>query len=93
MKNNSILAALVAVLLLVLAVGVYAHGGETSDNDVSRWNMMGHMVTLQEMDEMHEAMTEGLDPELKDQMDLMHDGCTSSFKKTPSTGGMMRWAG
>jgi Spy/CpxP family protein refolding chaperone len=88
MKNKNILSVFAALLLLTVAAAVYAHGAEdTSDSsDNSRWNMMGHMMSLEDMDEMHESMTEGLDPELKAQMAQMHEGCTSSFRRSGGSG-------
>jgi hypothetical protein len=84
MRKTSVLGIFSALLLVAVAAGAYAHG-QTPESSTSRWNMMGHMISLEDMDEMHESMTEGLDPELKEQMDLMHEGCTGSF----SGGGSM----
>ena len=75
-KTTAIFGVLSALLLLSVAA-VYAHTGSQENTRSST----GWMMDVDEMDEMHDLMTEGLDPELKEQMDIMHDACTSHFKE------------
>jgi len=77
-KTTAIFGVLSALLLLSVAA-VYAHTG-SQENTPSTQSFDGMMLDANEMDEMHDLMTEGLDPELKEQMDIIHDGCTSHFK-------------
>lgn len=75
-KTTTIFGVLSALLLLSV-VAVYAYTG--SKENIESFD--GMMMDVEEMDDIHDLMTEGLDPELKEQMDIMHDGCTSQFKK------------
>jgi hypothetical protein len=74
-KTTAIFSVLSALLLLSVAA-VYAHAGSQEKTE----SFDGIIVDVDEMDEMHDLMTEGFDPELKEQMDILHDGCTSHFK-------------
>ena len=74
MKQKLLYAAL-AVLLLLSVVVVYAHGDDNVGVDV-----------FEEMDEMHEWMTHGLDSETKEELDEIHNGCMGSFDETKETG-------
>lgn len=74
-KTTAVFGVLSALLLLSVAA-VYAH-----TDSQERTESFAGMIDIKEMDEMHDLMTEGLDPELKEQMDIMHDGCTSHFKE------------
>jgi hypothetical protein len=79
----------ILVALLVLSVAVYAH--ETNDEKDSE------VTDIDKMNETHEIMTEGLEPVLKQQMNVMHEGCISQFNKDRDDrnsmmgGGMMDW--
>src|SRR3989338_5086519 len=70
---NWIVAAVAAVALLSLVAIAYAQENNNknhmSDNDMM--DMMGGKG----MNEMHKQMTKNLDPELKGQMDKMHEQC------------------
>jgi len=57
------LFVIISALLIFSIIGVtYAYNGEWSGNN---------------MDQMHDIMTKNLDPGLKEQMDIMHEGCRS----------------
>lgn len=76
MKQKTIAIFSVLSALLLLSVGiVYAH---TSDSQ-ARTNLNG-MMDIDEMDEMHNLMMEGIDSKFKEHMEIMHDGCISNFK-------------
>lgn len=77
-KTTVIFAVLSALLLLSVAV-VYAHAG-SQENTKPTQSFDRTMMDVEEIDEMHDLMTKGLRPELKKQMDIMHEGCISHFK-------------
>ncbi|NQU78302.1 hypothetical protein HQ545_00885 [Candidatus Woesearchaeota archaeon] len=85
MRKN-ILVVFAAFLLL--AVAVYSYEGDLESSN-SRWNMFGHLLSLEGMDEIHDSMTESLDSE---QTDPLHEGCTNSYGLS-SMSGMMGWRG
>ena len=58
------LFVIISALLVFSIIGiVYAYNG-------GGW-------TVNNMDQMHDIMTKNLDPGLKEQMDIMHEGCRS----------------
>ena len=63
---------ILGVLMLLSALAVYAHGTEKTTNaglnDLNIFDF-GHM------NEMHDEMTQDLEPELKEELDLIHEGC------------------
>ena len=75
---NWIVIAVAAVALLSLAAIAYAR--ENSNKGPMPDNGMMDMMGGKGMDAMHKQMTVNLDPELRNQMDGMHEACTSSIK-------------
>lgn len=78
-RKTTTIFSVLSALLLLSAEAVYAHTG-SQENTPSTQSFDGMMMDVKEMDEMHDLMTERLDPELKEQIDIMHDECTSHFK-------------
>ena len=91
MKKTTPIFFSVVAALLILSVAVYAHESLESERENGRgmFSMMGGMMGFEGMDKMHEEMTSGLDPELKSQMDEMHEGCINSFSKNKNSYQMM----
>ena len=59
--------------VFALAAVAYAH----SSNEVSENNWMMDTLSVDDMEAIHEEMTKNLDPELRQEMDEMHDSCMS----------------
>ncbi|MEK6892056.1 MAG: hypothetical protein AABX25_02615 [Nanoarchaeota archaeon] len=76
---NWIVLAVAAVALLSLVTIVYAQENNNK-NHVSDNNMMD-MMGGKGMDAMHKQMTKNLDPELRNQMDKMHEACKKEMKE------------
>lgn len=70
-SGNWIVIAFAAALLSLVAIA-YASG--TNTNHASGNNMMD-MMGGNRMEQMHKQMTKNLEPELKKQMDEMHEEC------------------
>lgn len=63
MRKLTIIGMILSLLLLSVIAGVYAHGQQED-------------TELDYMDEIHEEMLENIDdPELREIMDEMHEGC------------------
>ncbi|MFH1591123.1 MAG: hypothetical protein ABIC95_04310 [archaeon] len=77
MEKTKIVGVLVLIMLLSV-VAVYAHETDRSDEG---------MTLFEDMDSIHEEMTSGLDPELKAQMDLIHEGCQGDMERVRNQGG------
>jgi hypothetical protein len=80
---------MVGVLMLMIGlVSAYAYRtdgfGVGMMGNQGRYGMMNSqvpdrdVVSVQQMDQMHERMMEGLDPETAKSMDAMHDACTGN---------------
>lgn len=78
-RKTTVIFSVLSALLLLSVATVYAHTG-SQKNTKSTQSFDRMNVDVEEMDEMHDLMTKGLDPELKKQIDIMHDECTSHFK-------------
>ena len=68
--------ALFIILVLSMAVIVYAHEAErpyyeTTDGNFVDW-----------MDSVHNSMVQGLDPEIREEMETMHEGCMGLFRES-----------
>ena len=76
--RNKILIGIIGALF-VLSIVVYAYGKEGSESSWG-WNaMMVNGYGEEEMDNIHDYMTQNLDPELKEDIDTMHEGCMGNF--------------
>ncbi|MBD3204103.1 hypothetical protein GF327_07440 [Candidatus Woesearchaeota archaeon] len=75
---NKKIATLFSGLLLIASIAVYAHGTDQNNDYDSDY--------YEYMDEMHEEMTENLDPELREARDRMHNDCMGSYEIDPSSG-------
>ena len=86
-KKGIVSLVLALALIALLAFSAAAYGKKSSNGRMrdigSMGDMNGNMKDMmggKGMDAMHKQMTVNLDPELRNQMDGMHEACTSSIK-------------
>ena len=85
---NWIVLAVAAVALFSLAAVAYAQ--ENSNKNRMPGNDMMDMMGGKGMEQMHRQITKNLDPELREQMDKMHEQCEKLHEDKTFDGGMMQ---
>ncbi len=93
MKQNTsigmigVLTVLFLAAVIALSAVVY---GYSDSREKGEWKMHGTMSVMHEdMAEMHREMTRSLSPELKKQMDAMHETCEKYLSDEDASSAMM----
>lgn len=87
MKKITIFGMLGTLLLLTFGAVAYAQDNYSQNYSYGYGNMqkmhesmLSGNVSIEEMDAMHDTMTQNINPQLKAQMDAMHDAHINAIK-------------